>query len=98
MKLIEAEITLVTVKGYWWRWEIGRLLVKGYKVSVIQDDYVIEIYRTKLLLTILYCRLKIFAEKVDLMLNVVITENKNKEGSIGKFQRSSICLWHRLWR
>ena len=48
MKFTEAEITLVTVKGYWWRWEIGRLLVKGYKVSVIQDDYVIEIYSTKL--------------------------------------------------
>ena len=29
-------------------------------------------------------------KKIDLMLNVVVTENKNKEGSIGKFQRSYV--------
>ena len=51
----------------------GKLLINKYKISAIQDKYVLEIYCIVLCLTKLYCSLKKSVKRVDLMLSVLTT-------------------------
>lgn len=63
----------------WASGDDGEILVKGYKLSVIQDEQGLEIYFTiqNVQLTMLYT--KDLAKREDLMLSVCITKNNSKE-------------------
>ena len=41
VELIEPDSRMMVTRG--WRWGKGEMLVTGYKVLVIQDEYVLEV-------------------------------------------------------
>lgn len=62
----------------WGKW-VGQLLFNGYKVSVIQDEKVLEVCYRTIQLTILYSTHKQFIKRADFTLCFTTIEKKGKK-------------------